>query len=412
MNQERTVSPTVFSAYMISALVTMSTVAILRFVVAPHAQAAAAWSAESADGTEVESPGAVNVLEQIQLGYVGEYGPPLRLPSVEVAETATPYLVVRDEATEQWSQLLPSLQLVAYRSSSVPNLDDLGQMRVGITNELETVQLSSNKQAQVESTQGVLLATVPKGEVITITPSTNTYTVSTSQGVFSMGGVRFIPRTGGVVTVENYEDRPGWNTDLNDNVFRGRVLVARGTDNTTWVVNVLRLGPYVRGIAEASNSSPVEYQKALSVAARTYAVYNMLHPTKHEGEPYILDNTSGDQVYRGYNLEQRAEIWAASARSTSKQVLMYDDEVIVAPYFSQSDGRTRSWSEVWGGEYPWAVSVSDPGCEGLELQGHGVGMSGKGGVYFAEEGQMYEEILTYYYTGVRLETLESVTQAG
>lgn len=407
MTQERTVSSTVFSAYMISAVITIGTVALLRFAVAPHAQAAATWGETP---MEVEYTVAENVLEQIDLGYVGEFGPPLEIPNVEVADAQTQFLVldrpVIDEATVQWSQLLPSLQLVSYRSSSVPNLNDLGKMRVGITNELASVELSSNKQARVESTEGVVLATVPKGEVVIITPSDGLYTVSTSQGIFSTEGVRFIPKIGGLVTVENYENRPAWNTELNDNTFRGRVVVARGTDDSTWVVNVLRLGHYVRGIAEASNSSPVEYQKALSVAARTYAVYNILHPTKHAEEPYILDNTSNDQVYRGYNLEQRAEIWSDSARSTSKQVLTYEGEVIIAPYFSQSDGRTRSWSEVWGGSYPWAVSVDDPGCAGLEMSGHGVGMSGTGGVYFAELGQTYDQILSHYYTGVTLETLE------
>lgn len=400
MTQERTVSSTIFSAYLISAAVTIVTVGILRFAIAPNGVVQAA----------AEQPQmAQNVREQMQLGYVGQFGLPADLPEAQIAETQTQYLVldrpVRDEATEQWSQLLPSLQLVSYQISSVPNLSELGKMRVGITNELETVQLSSNKQARVESTEGVILATIPEGEIITVTPNADTYTISTSQGEFLAVGVRFIPHTGGLVTVENYENRPGWNTELNDNTFRGRVVVTRGSDNSTWVVNVLRLGQYVRGIAEASDSSPVEYQKALSVAARTYAVYNMLHPTKHAGEPYILDNTANDQVYRGYKLEARAETWASSARSTSRQVLSYDGEVIIAPYFSQSDGRTRSWSEVWGGDYPWAISVDDPGCAGLELQGHGVGMSGKGGVYFAGEGYTFDQILAYYYTGTALETL-------
>lgn len=407
MTQERTVSSTVFSTYVISAAVTIVTVGILRFDIAPHVVAQVDRKPTSA-ATQVWP-----THEQIALGYVGSFGPPLQLPDTQLSEqaveTQTPSLVldrpVLDEATVQWSQLLPSPQLVVYRTSSVPNLEDLGKMKVGITNELETIQLSSNKQASLQSTQGMVFATIPRGEVITVTPNTDNYTVSTSQGTFSMAGVRFIPRVGGLVTLENYENRPSWNTELNDNTFRGRIVVARGTDDSTWVVNVLRLGQYVRGIAEASNSSPVEYQKALSVAARTYAVYNMLHPTKHAGEPYILDNTSNDQVYRGYNLELRADIWAESARSTSKQVLTYADEVIIAPYFSQSDGRTRAWSEVWSGEYPWAVSVEDPGCEGLELQGHGVGMSGKGGIYFAAAGLTYDQILSYYYTGVTLETL-------
>jgi peptidoglycan hydrolase-like amidase len=75
----------------------------------------------------------------------------------------------------------------------------------------------------------------------------------------------------------------------------------------------------------------------------------------------------------------------------------------VTPYFSSSDGRTRSWSEVWNGDYPWLVSVPDPCCTTHTLLGHGVGMSGDGAVYFADNGWGYKKILKYYYTGVEVE---------
>lgn len=416
MTKSRNVSQNLVSAYVISASVIIVTVALLRFVVAPQAEAAFAGKSQPVPPSPIQQVHTKSVQAEIELGYLGRFGAPLELPTTrleqaELDQPSEPHFVVnrpvQDEWTAQWSQLLPSLELVDYRFSSVSTVTELGRMRVGITNELETIQLKGNKHVTIKDGSGTTITEVPKTEIITITPSTDTYTISASTGTFTADEVRFIPTQGGVVTVVNYENIPSWNTELNDNRFRDRIIIARGTDDTTWVVNALSLGAYVRGIAEASNSAPVEYQKAQAVAARTYAVYNMLHQTKHADEPYYLDNTSNDQVYKGYELEQRAEDWAQAARETARQVLTYEDEVIVAPYFSQSDGRTRSWEEVWGGEgYPWAVSVDDPGCEGLDLEGHGVGMSGTGAVYLAERGQVYTEILTHYYTGVDLVTLE------
>lgn len=405
-NARQSMSKNFTFVYMISACITISTVVFLRFGLAPVVEHQGQWSVQVVEAAPVNT---LSVQQKIDIGSLGRFGPPLELPGNLDTEKPTPNFVVQapvqDEASVQWSELLPALQTVAYHFSSAPKLTTLGQMRVGITNELETVQVSANTPLTIKDQDNLVLAVVAKHEVVTITPGENNYSVTTSAGIFSATTVKCIPRGGGVVKVENYENRPEWNSEINDNRFRGRILVARGSDSSTWVVNVLKLGPYVRGIAEASDSSPVEYQKALAIAARTYAVYNMQNPSKHAGEPYILNNTSNDQVYRGYGLEKRADQWAASARATMRQILTYDGEVIVAPYFSQSDGRTRSWAEVWGEDKPWAVSVPDPGCDGLKLKGHGVGMSGKGGVYFAEQGYTFDQILEYYYTGVSLETL-------
>ena len=49
---------------------------------------------------------------------------------------------------------------------------------------------------------------------------------------------------------------------------------------------------------------------------------------------------------------------------------------VITPYFTWSDGRTRSWTDVWGGSTkPWLVSVEAPYDVGKNLYGHGVGMS-------------------------------------
>ena len=88
------------------------------------------------------------------------------------------------------------------------------------------------------------------------------------------------------------------------------------------------------------------------------------------------------------------------------QIVHYNDEPVITPYFSRSDGRTRSWEDVWaGGPYPWLVEVDVPWDDGYPLWGHGVGMSARAAIKMADEGMHYEEILKYFYHGTTLKKL-------
>lgn len=204
------------------------------------------------------------------------------------------------------------------------------------------------------------------------------------------------------VTVTSYENRPSWNTELNDNMFFGSVeVVYSELSDAVLLVNELGIEKYVRGIAEAGNENDADYLQTLLTAARTYALYNITNPTKHDGEPYILDTSANDQVYRGAGFSKRAPNIVAAQRATAGMVIRHNDALIIAPYFSQSDGRTRSWEEVWNGSYAWAATVEDPCCTQASLLGHGVGLSAAGARYFAEEMDWgWKKILKYYYTGV------------
>lgn len=206
-----------------------------------------------------------------------------------------------------------------------------------------------------------------------------------------------------VSTITSYSNPPAWNASLNDNQFYGAIELqyAPATD-MVWVVNQLGIENYVQGVSESSNSAPAEFLKALYTAARTYAYYNYLYPTKHADEPYILDSTANDQVYRGYNFDVRSPNVVAAVKATTGEVVQYNEETVVTPYFSTSDGRTRSWEEVWGGTtHKYLQSVDDPGCSGDNLSGHGVGLSASGALYFdSTEGWTWDQILKYYYQGV------------
>lgn len=194
-----------------------------------------------------------------------------------------------------------------------------------------------------------------------------------------------------------------WLPGANDNKFRGKLELryAPSTD-VVWIINELPIEWYLKGIAETSNSSPQEYQRALLTAARTYAMYHVQRGTKHAAEFYTVD-AKYDQVYRGYGAEIRDSNVVTAIDATRGQIVTYGGKLAITPYYSRSDGRTRSWTEVWGGgPYPWLVSVPVPWDQGKTLWGHGVGMSATGALGMAAEGKTYDQILKHFYTGIEL----------
>lgn len=130
-------------------------------------------------------------------------------------------------------------------------------------------------------------------------------------------------------------------------------------------------------------------------------MYHIERATKHADEYFIVD-AKYDQVYRGYGQEARSPNIVSGVDLTRGQVVTYKGKTAITPYFSRSDGRTRSWSEVWYGNVEWCVGVSVPWDNGKTLWGHGVGMSASGALAQANEGWDYEKILKYYYNGISL----------
>ncbi len=222
------------------------------------------------------------------------------------------------------------------------------------------------------------------------------------------------PSSENVLQITSYDNRPAWNTDLNDNTFRGTIeLHYADMTNSMWVINKLPLESYLAGLAEVSNGQPTEYLKALITAARSYALWHIAHGGKHPDEGFDINATT-DQIYRGYGFEQRSQDPLAAVRATAGTVITHAQAVTadnphgiaLAPYSSGTDGRTRGWTEVWSGNgFPWLLSVDDPhgaiNNYHTLIGNHMVGMSANGARgYATEENKTYDWILQHYYTGV------------
>jgi len=272
-----------------------------------------------------------------------------------------------------------------------------------------TVQVSCDQGMEIyQGDEQKLLGTAGAGTIVAVDFANWVYTVQAGSSKYTANDyIQLKAKNNGILKVESYNDVKSWGSGVNDNLFRDTIEIRySGNSDQVWVINELPLEDYLAGVAESSNSSPLEYLKAISVAERTYAIYHLNRGGRHP-ENYVdlynsVNGNGDDQVYRGYGFEQRNTNVVQAVKATTGKVVKYNGNIAVTPYFSQSDGRTRSWSEVWGGNnYPWCVSVDDPYNEGQSLLGHGVGMSASGARQFAEkDGKTYDWILKYYYTGI------------
>ncbi len=168
-----------------------------------------------------------------------------------------------------------------------------------------------------------------------------------------------------------------------------RVLMEDGT------VVVMPLDEYVRGVVpnEMAPYWPPEALKAQAVAARCYAAT----ARRHTGVGANVCTTQHCQVWRPTHYETTD----LAVASTHNVAATYGGNIISAFYFAHCDGHTRNSEDVWLVPLPYCRSVSCP-CGYSFLLGHSVGMCQRGAEAMANQGADYREILTHYYTGVRV----------
>lgn len=187
--------------------------------------------------------------------------------------------------------------------------------------------------------------------------------------------------------------------------FRGKFELSFNDDGDPWVINVLPMEQYTWGTGEIGDSKS-EYYKLFSIIFRTYGYYHNEKRTKHSDEEFVLTDTSSDQIYKGYKIEERFPKMKEATQETRGKIVTYKDKVALTPYCSYTDGKTRDYP---GDDYPYLKSVKDhkegtkEDLEPGEGGNHMYGLSAHGAVGFVEDGKNYEWVLKYYYTGVKIE---------
>lgn len=328
----------------------------------------------------------------------GDYTLPLKLV-IDDKDVPGVTIDIPVTVTEDAPQL-PTQQIPIATGAGEPNI------RVGLWAVPGGVTLLNSSAFNIVGPNGNTLAAIPAGTVITagFNRETKTAVISTPNGQFnSLVPVRFVPSDpGGLFQVPNFD---GWSATAYVNQFRGVMeLNYYQPNDNVWLIEELPLEQYLRGLGETSNDSNHEFQKALIVAARNYAYF--VHSIGGKYALFDVQPSAADQVYRAYGSETIRPNLVKAVEETAGQVVTYQDDVVVTPYFSRSDGRTRAWQDVWCCKVkPWLTGVPAPHDVGKTLWGHGVGMSASDALGWANDGKTYDWILQYYYTGTSLKRI-------
>ncbi len=255
-----------------------------------------------------------------------------------------------------------------------------------------------------------LKGTLPAEEIARLSYKSGTYyLLSDSLDLTGTKQVRLVPEDiNHYFTLTNYDRKVTWKGNKNFNMYRGTMeLKYSPKSNIPYVVNELPLDLYVAGIAETSNGAAMEYIKALLVAARSYAYYHINNGVPADQSTYDVVATTADQLYLGYNSEVLMPRVVQAEQATYGEMVTYNGNPVITPYFGHSDGRTRTWKEVWGGtDKPWLQPVEALYDKGESMFGHGVGMSaGDASQRAQKDGWTYDQLLKHYYTGVAVERI-------
>ncbi len=345
--------------------------------------------------------------------YEGKPGAPvISQPSAAPSATPTPTSFVQPSLTPAPVPMATPSPSPAMTPAPVEVV--ISKIRIAIF-ELTSpsITLTANTAFDIFNKSGQVLATKNAEENFV-------YTIGDTATAFA----KIVPQSSdGIVQIVSYEDHPAWKPTLNYNRFRGSVeIIYSAKSNKIWAVNELNLEDYLKGIAETVQGDPTEYQKAMTVAARTYIYYYLLKGGKHgTDEVYILNNTTSDQLYKGYARETLAPSIVEAVNGTRGEIISYNGSPIISAYSSgaaelQTSG-TKSACSIWGKQYCeagfeyLAGGIKDPPgavynysvCSGAN---HCVGLSGAGTRQFAKSGvKNYQEILKYYYPGTEIKKI-------
>ena len=258
-------------------------------------------------------------------------------------------------------------------------------------NSKDVVLKINSRKTKIKANQVIKVRSLNKGMILTINGKNS-----------PANRIEVIADDQNIITLLNYENRPAFNLALNDNQFRGGLKI-NGKNQKLEVINKLGLESYLKGLAEISNFEHPEKIKTIIVAARSYAYHYITDGTKFPGKPYNLDDDPNvSQKYLGYGFEKRAPNVIKEVINTEGQMVTYNNKVIKVPYFSQSNGYTKSAKEVWGWtNTPYLKSVKDD-CDKTEFKGHGVGISGCGSKNMALKNFTFQEIINYYLPGTKI----------
>jgi len=129
-------------------------------------------------------------------------------------------------------------------------------------------------------------------------------------------------------------------------------------------VREMDLEDYIAAVVagEMPSSFELEALKAQAVATRTFTLKMINEGWKHIDFDVCTDPACCQAFREVADYSEFQSVLEAVAE-TKSEVLMYDEELIEATYFSCSGGRTEAAVEVWGTDIPYLQAQDSPGEE-------------------------------------------------
>ena len=250
--------------------------------------------------------------------------------------------------------LVPIALVIAFWVAPVQAASLEQTIRVGILSNQEHVLISSDTNfAMLNGETGQWIAHLDAGEKATIT---------VEEGSITINGKKTKDVTSNIIKVIDFslltfKDNDGHYFEVNKKQYRGNIDIhlTHGKTGLT-IVNTLPIEQYLDGViaSEMPSSWHLEALKAQTVAARTYALYNL---NKHQGDDYDVCATTDCQVYGGLGSESPQVSKAVD--ETAGQVIMNQGKVIPAYFHSSSGGYTENSENVWGTYQPYLRGTID-----------------------------------------------------
>ncbi len=162
-----------------------------------------------------------------------------------------------------------------------------------------------------------------------------------------------------------------WARDNKSSLNQEITVLIKETGNVESFV----LEDYLFGVlaGEMPASFPKEALKAQAVAARTYALNKMQEKNDvHPDADLCTDSAhckawlSDEQITEKFGkdwFKMYEKTLKSAIKETEGEIMVFNEEPILAVFHSTNGGRTENSADVWGGELPYLQSVESHGDE-------------------------------------------------
>lgn len=146
----------------------------------------------------------------------------------------------------------------------------------------------------------------------------------------------------------------GLRINQSENLYHGTLHLSV-IENKIFPVLHIPVEQYLLGVVpyEMSNSFPVDALKAQSIAARTYAIKHI-----QSKKNYDVEDTTNDQVYKGYNRRLNHAIQAVE--ETKAQIGFAGKDIATSFYSGSNGGQTELPENRWSQKLSTYKMVDDP----------------------------------------------------